>query len=87
LEIRYEDMVENLESVARRTVEFLGVPWDDQVLAFDEHAREKRVRSPTYADVTQKVFTRARGRWRNYQRFLEPHIPKLEPFLKAFQYG
>ena len=32
LEIRYEDMVEDLESVARKTLDFLGVPWDARVL-------------------------------------------------------
>jgi hypothetical protein len=86
LEVRYEDMVEDLESVARRTLDFLGVPWDERVLAFDEHARKKMVRSPTYADVTQKVYKHARGRWRNYQKYLEPHLERLEPFVKAFGY-
>jgi hypothetical protein len=86
LEIRYEDMVEDLESVARRTLDFLGVSWDARVMGFDEHARRKLVRSPTYADVTQPVYKRARGRWRNYQKYLEPHLEKLEPFVKAFGY-
>jgi len=86
LEVRYEDMVEDLESVARRTLDFLGVPWDARVLGFDEHARQKTVRSPTYADVTQPVYKRAMGRWRNYQKYIEPHLETLEPFVKAFGY-
>jgi tetratricopeptide (TPR) repeat protein len=86
LEVRYEDMVEDLESVARKTLDFLGVPWDARVLGFDEHARQKPVRSPTYADVTKPVYKGAVGRWRNYQKFLEPHLKKLEPFIKAFGY-
>jgi tetratricopeptide (TPR) repeat protein len=86
LEVRYEDMVEDLESVARRTLDFLGVPWDARVLGFDEHARQKMVRSPTYADVTQPIYKRASGRWRNYQKYLEPHLEKLAPFVKAFGY-
>jgi cytochrome c-type biogenesis protein CcmH/NrfG len=85
-EVRYEDMVEDLESVARKTLDFLGVPWDAKVLGFAEHAQKKMVRSPTYADVTQPVYKRARGRWRNYQKYLEPHLEKLEPFVKAFGY-
>ena len=56
------------------------------VLHFDEHARQKAVRSPTYADVTKPVFKRAVGRWRNYQKYLEPHLEKLAPFVKAFGY-
>jgi len=86
LEVRYEDMVEDLETVARKTLDFLEVNWDSKVLGFDAHARQKMVRSPTYADVTQPVYKRAVGRWRNYQKHLEPHLEKLEPFIKAFGY-
>ncbi|MGB7767344.1 MAG: sulfotransferase, partial [Verrucomicrobiia bacterium] len=86
LEVRYEDMVADLEPVARRTLDFLGVPWDARVLGFDKHARQKVVRSPTYADVTQPVYKRAVGRWHHYQKYMEPHLPKLEAFAKAFGY-
>jgi Tfp pilus assembly protein PilF len=86
LEVRYEDVVDDLESVSRRVLEFLGMPWDARVLHFDEHARQKLVRSPTYADVTKPVFKGAVGRWRNYQKYLEPCLEKLEPFIKAFGY-
>jgi len=86
LEVRYEDMVEDLEAVARKTLDFLGVSWDAKVLDFHEHARQKPVRSPTYADVARPVFKTAVGRWRNYQKYLEPFLPKLEPFAKAFGY-
>jgi tetratricopeptide (TPR) repeat protein len=86
LEVRYEDMVTDLEPIARKVLDFLGVPWDDRVLAFHETARKKIVRSPTYADVTQPVYQRARGRWRHYQKYLEPYLARLEPLVKAFGY-
>jgi Tfp pilus assembly protein PilF len=86
LEVRYEDIVEDLESVARKTLDYLGIPWDAGVLRFHEHARRKLVRTPTYADVTKPVFKTAKGRWRNYQKYFEPHLHRLEPFIKAFGY-
>ena len=86
LEVRYEDMVDDLEAVARKTLNFLNVPWDDCVLDFNKHARQKLVRSPTYADVIQPVYKRALNRWRNYQKYLEPHLASLEPFVKEFGY-
>jgi tetratricopeptide (TPR) repeat protein len=86
LEIRYEDIVESLADVAPKVLSFLDVPWDARILKFDEHARGKMVRSPTYADVAKPVFKTAMGRWRNYQKYLEPHLEKLEPFVKAFGY-
>ncbi|HWC59106.1 MAG TPA: sulfotransferase [Verrucomicrobiae bacterium] len=86
LEVKYEDLVDNLEGAARRTLDFLGVPWNESVLRFDEHARKKLVRSPTSSDVAKPVFKTAVGRWRNYQKYLEPHLEKLAPFVKAFGY-
>jgi hypothetical protein len=86
LEVHYEEMVEDLESVARRTLDFLGVEWNERVLAFHEHARAKKIRSPTYADAAQPIFRRAKGRWEKYQKYFEPYLAKLEPFVKAFGY-
>ena len=86
VEVRYEDMVEDLELVSRRVLEFLEISWDERVLRFHEHARQKLVRSPTYADVTRPVFKRAVGRWQHYEKYLAPYLDKLEPFVKAFGY-
>ena len=87
IEVRYEDLVEDLASVSKKVLEFLGLPWDENVLRFDEHARKKLVRSPTYADVTKPVFKGAIGRWRNYQKYLDPWTDKLQPFLDSFGYS
>jgi hypothetical protein len=87
LEFRYEDVVADLETQARRILEFLGLPWDDKVLRFHEHARQKLVRSPTYKDVTQPVYNRAVGRWQHYAEFLEPVMDRLRPFITEFGYS
>jgi Tfp pilus assembly protein PilF len=86
LEVRYEDLVADLEGTARRALEYLGAAWDARVLRFDEHARSKLVRSPTYAAVTKPISKGAVGRWRNYQKHLEPWLDPLAPFVKAFGY-
>jgi hypothetical protein len=87
LEFRYEDVVADLEGQARRILEFLGLAWDDKVLKFYEHAREKMVRSPTYQDVTQPVYQRAVGRWQHYAQHIEPVMDRLRPFLAEFGYS
>jgi hypothetical protein len=53
---------------------------------YDSHARKKIVRSPTANAVTQKVHSRAKNRWKNYEKHLEPVFETLTPFLKAFGY-
>jgi Flp pilus assembly protein TadD len=87
LEFRYEDVVADLEREARRILEFLGLPWDERVLQFYEHARQKIVRSPTYRDVTQPVYHKSIGRWQHYARHFEPILPTLEPFIQEFGYA
>jgi hypothetical protein len=84
LEIRYEDLVEDLEGSARRVLEFLGVRWDPAVLRFHERAAGRLIRSPSYAEVTRPVFRRAVGRWRGYAKFLDPVAGPLQPFLEAY---
>jgi tetratricopeptide (TPR) repeat protein len=86
IEFRYEEVVADLETHARRILEFLGLPWDERVLKFYEHAREKIVRSPTYKDVTQPVYHKSVGRWQHYARHFEPILEKLEPLVKEFGY-
>jgi hypothetical protein len=86
IEFRYEDVVADLESNARKILDFLGLSWDDKVLKFYEHAREKIVRSPTYKDVTKPVYHKSVGRWQHYARHFEPILEKLEPYLKEFGY-
>ena len=84
--IRYEEMVEDLPVVARSVLEFLGVGFEENVLKFYEHARAKRVRSPSRDDVRRPLYRSALGRWRNYQKYLEPYLPALERFVEAFNY-
>jgi hypothetical protein len=86
IEFRYEDVVADLPSQARRILDFLGLAWDDKVLKFYEHAREKLVRSPTYQDVTRPVYRASVGRWQNYARHFEPVMEKLKPFIAEFGY-
>ncbi len=86
IEVRYEDLVGDLEAASRRVLGFLGVPWDENVLRFDEHARSKPLRSPSYAEVTKPVSRRAIGRWQNYRSHLEPYLDKLQPMIKALGY-
>lgn len=84
---RYEEMVEDLPAVAKSILDFLGVGFEDNVLKFYEHARAKRVTSPSREDVRKPLYQTAVGRWRNYQKYLEPYLSALDRFVKAFDYN
>ncbi len=85
-EIRYETYVEDFQSEARRNLAFLDLPWDDSVAAYRDQIPQKQVNSPTYASVAKPIYRSAMGRWKNYQRQMEPVLSKLEPFLESFGY-
>jgi tetratricopeptide (TPR) repeat protein len=86
MQIRYEEMVDDLPAVARSVLGFLGLEFEENVLKFYEHARTKRVNSPAHADVRKPAYRTAVGRWKNYEKYLEPYLPGLERFLKEFNY-
>lgn len=87
MEVKYEDLVDDLPRIARQALEFFDLPWDDRVVGFNSDGMKNRlVRSPTFAEVAKPVTKRAVGRWKNYQKYLEPHLSVLEPFVKAFGY-
>ncbi len=86
IEVRYEDTVLQLEREARRVLEFLGLPWEAGVLQYRDRLRDKPVASPTYEAVSKPLYTSAMGRWRNYEKHLEPVLKLLEPSIGAFRY-
>jgi len=87
LETRYEDCVRGLEQEARRALDFLGLPWDPQVLQYRERLKTKAVQSPTYEAVSKPLYSSSIGRWRNYQKYIEPCLEILEPCVAAFGYS
>jgi tetratricopeptide (TPR) repeat protein len=85
--VRYEDVVGDLEGEARRLLDFLGVAWDDSVLRFYEHARQRpRIDTPSYHQVTRPIYREAVDRWRRYEDPLAPYLERLRPFVEAFGY-
>jgi hypothetical protein len=85
-ETAYERLIADPQAESRRVTEFLGLNWDPSMLDERQRSERKAVRTPTYIDVTKPLYTRSIGRWRNYQKHLEPGLEILRPFVKAFGY-
>jgi tetratricopeptide (TPR) repeat protein len=86
-EIRYEDTVGSVETQARKALSTLGLEWNDQVLNYRQRLTDtKKVTSPTYEAVAQPIYTRAIGRWKNYENYMQPALATLEPFVREFGY-
>ena len=86
--VRYEDMVQDLEGELRPLIAFLGLEWDDALLNHQKTARDRGyIRTPSYAQVTEKVYTRSSGRWEAYAKHMEPIFPILAPWVEKFGYA
>jgi tetratricopeptide (TPR) repeat protein len=86
--IRYEDVVADFRPTVAALLSFLGLEWTDAVLEFDRTAKAKeRINTASYAQVTQKLYTRASGRWLRYRRHLESVLEILHPYAERYGYG
>lgn len=86
--IRYEDLVSDFQPTVSSLLGFLGVEWNDNVLEFDKTAHSKRrIETPSYHQVVQKLYNSSSGRWLRYRRHLAPVIPILQPFIEKYGYS
>ncbi len=75
LEVRYEDVVENLDAAARRLVAFCELDWDAACLDF--HTTSRAVRTASAAQVRRPIYTASIGRWKAYTHRLKPLLGAL----------
>jgi tetratricopeptide (TPR) repeat protein len=85
--VRYEDLVDDFPAETRRVLQFLGVDWDDGLFDHVGHARRLGIIStPSYRQVTEPIYKRARYRWQRYAEHLTPIAPVLKPYIEYFGY-
>ncbi|WP_244423159.1 sulfotransferase [Bradyrhizobium sp. ORS 375] len=70
IDVQYEDMVDDLEGVARRVLDHCGLDWEDACLDF--HRTERTVRTASLMQVREPIYRRAIGSWRRYEKHLGP---------------
>lgn len=76
LEVSYEDLVTNLEEVARRIVGHCGLEWDDTCLAFQKTTRS--VQTASFAQVRQPIYGRSVGRAKPFRPYLGELLAALD---------
>jgi tetratricopeptide (TPR) repeat protein len=85
-EVRYEAVVNDFDATVGALLAFLGLAWDDAVRGYAETAKRRLIATPSAAQVVRPLYASSCGKWRNYQRFLNPVLPTLEPWVAAFGY-
>lgn len=85
-EVRYENLVRNLEAETRPLIEFLGLEWSDAILNYTETARKRAILTPSRNQVVNKPFSSSIGKWRRYEKFLAPVLPILDKWAAEYGY-
>jgi hypothetical protein len=70
LNVSYEALIADQEGMTRRLLDFLALEWNDACIRFYENKRF--VNTSSYNQVRQPINSRSIGRWKHYERYLEP---------------
>ncbi len=81
LEVNYEALVDHTEATVRKMLDYIGVEWQEQLLAFNE--LDRPVKTASVWQVRQPIYKTSKAKWMRYQNYLEPLIrgtnSKIEP--------
>ena len=77
IEIRYEDLIRDVEGETRRLLEGMGLPWDERCLSF--HTHQRPVGTASRDQVRRPIYSGSVGRWRHYEQHLAELIRALGP--------
>ena len=87
-EVRYEKLITDLRGEVEPVLNFLGLEWDEAMADPAAHARARgTIRTPSYAQVTQPIYSTSADRWRRYEKHIAPMMPKLEKHIRHFGYS
>lgn len=86
LVVRHESLVADFDKAVGEVVQFLGLPWSDQVRNFADKARDRAVATPSGAQLSRGLSAEGVGAWRRYRDQLAPVLPTLAPWVAAFGY-
>jgi tetratricopeptide (TPR) repeat protein len=77
--MRYEEVVDDLETQVRRLLDFCGLPFEEACLNF--HQTERAVRTASSEQVRQPLYRSGVDQWENYSAYLDPLRAVLGPEL------
>lgn len=75
IEVSYESIVSDIETQARKLTEFLELPWNEDVLGFQN--TERSVRTASAAQVRQGLYQTSVERWKPYEPYIQPLLAAL----------
>jgi len=79
LEVSYEALVQDTETVSRAMVKHCGLQWEDDCLRFFESSRIAY--TPSNQQVRRPIYRQAIDKWKHYENHLGPLLEALTPIM------
>jgi len=70
LEVDYDALVEDVKGWAERIITYMGLPWEDGVLSFQD--LDRAVKTASVWQVRQPVYKTSKAKWKRYEQYLQP---------------
>ncbi len=83
LDVRYEDMVSDLERESKKLAAFIGMPWSESCLSF--HRSGRAVITASASQVSQPIYKDSTNRWRKYEPYLTPLLEEIGDLVEAYE--
>ncbi len=86
--LRYEAMVSDPGKATLPLFDFLVLEWQDAVLDHQKTAAARGfIRTPSYAQVMEPIYSSASGRWKRYEAQMREVLPILAPWVERYGYS
>jgi Flp pilus assembly protein TadD len=83
--VEYSRLVGDFDATTRALADFVGAPWTEEVRDFSTTAASRQIRTPSASQVRRSLYD-GTGQWIRYQKYLEPVLPLLAPWIERFGY-
>lgn len=87
IELRYEDVVNDLEGQFRPIFIKMGLQWSNECNEFYRHSQLKIIKTPSFDQVTRPLYNSSVERWRHYEKHFTAIMPELKPYIESFGYA
>ena len=86
--VRYERLISNAEEELRPLIDWLDADWNPRILDHRALAQKRgRVKTASYSQIQESLYTRAKDRWRLYSAHLESVKPILSYWAEPRGYA
>ena len=73
--VHYENLVDDIDTEARKIIAHCGLEWDEACLEF--YKGERRVRTASVQQVRQPLYASSKAKWKKYEAQLQPLVDTI----------